>query len=390
MTTYTYETSFPFRLIKVQQNNGAVVKAATEYEYDGLGRLYRIKTPRPGTKNDPSPVISREYGYTTLGNIDFIKVLNQTGAQVTYDFNYTDGGVLEALEQPTRITDPLGHYEDLTYIGNGNVASHTTYRGATPGSSLIAFRTDFEYNKEDNLTLVRHPAHLVSGLRALTAFDYRFSGDPNSGRVLYRMREIGENGTTVKTVNLDNGKEGEDKGQSGNLLSHGISRDAMYRVKELKDGNNNTVSFNFDSVGNSTGVVHPLGASAVMQNPDFDGNFGKRTDGLGRETLYARNSADDSIWKVLQTGASAEDVIFEYDGFKRVTKMTDSTGVTEYDYDDLDNTLSVTSKYIVLDNVAKTSCIRTTQAETGPLSRFQSITEQEAGRSITTTITLEG
>ncbi|MCC6403761.1 MAG: RHS repeat protein, partial [Fimbriimonadaceae bacterium] len=352
VTTFTYNTANnpAGKLIRVRQTNGPAAKSATEFDYDSNGRLLRVREPRPGTSNDPTLVTTHEYGYTGIGNLDFVKVLNASGSQVTYDWSYTDGQP-ENLGEPTRVTDPLGHYEQMSYAENGNVVSHSTYRRSDPtntGLPLVAYTTNFAYNSADQVITATHPPNPLSQ-RAVTAYDYRYAGGP-----LFRVREIAETGQTVKTVNISNGKEGENAGLSGDVLGSTILRDSLYRVAGTRDGNNNLMSASYDALGNMTGMTFPLGASAVLQNFDNNGNPGRRTDALGRVTDYARNSADESLWRILQVGTSSQDVTYEYDGFKRLIRMTDQSGVTDYTYDDLDNTTSVVYKYNILGGAPRT------------------------------------
>ena len=338
-------------------STGTSAKTVT-YTYWPSGLVKTVTTPAPAGSL-ASSTVTTTYTYTALGNVLTVEMPgpNTSGATVTYTYEYQDdssfapdplSGGAEALGEPIRITDPLGHSVHLRYDDQGRVTQHY---------DAVGNRTDFEYNDEDQLTKVTLPPSnpAAPAARAFTLYYYAYTGGP-----LLKTELHDESGAVSRTINNVKGLDGEGKGENGSTPTVGLAYDGSYRVTTIKDGKANTSGIAYNDRNDVTELrfpSNPLGTTVdnkiqfTSYNPAGDllsltngrGNtvtMDRKGSGVG--TTYANNNL---VKKITYGGFAGRDINLTYDAYGRVTQRTDGAGSYSYTYGDLDEITSVTTTY---------------------------------------------
>lgn len=349
VTTYDYaDGSHPFRLTSVQTGT----KTSTTYEYDANGQLWKINTPFPGYSGI-SDRVTTTYTYTALGNVSIVTAPAPNwnyGAVTTTVYDYTSdpdygiSGVTEKLGQPLRVSVYDGSPSSNQVLSRAHFRYDSRGRLEEVTDAVITadpdlrHRTNYAYDENDQVTDIWYPptgsdytkrAHLV--------YHYSCPGGPLQSMDLYD-----ENGLLFRHVDATSGNEGEMLEHAGSVLQSSCAYDAMYRVRQITDGRSNTTRFDYNAVGNPTSIGNPSGHGTTW-GFDADHNLNKRIDGLNRTINYTLDPTDSRVTDVTYAAGAASHI--NYDGYGRVTHMTDSTGAVDYTYDDNDLILTATTTY---------------------------------------------
>ena len=121
--------------------------------------------------------------------------------------------------------------------------------------------------------------------------------------------------------------------------------DALYRVKTLKDGNNNTTTYSYNNIGLISSMALPGGETTQFPSYDNDGNLLQRIDGNSVVTNYLYTDSESRLTDIQYPASTSLNVHFGYDSFGRRSSMTDGTGSQSYSYGNLDELLSITTTY---------------------------------------------
>ncbi|OGW93596.1 MAG: hypothetical protein A3K16_06315 [Omnitrophica bacterium RIFCSPLOWO2_01_FULL_45_24] len=298
-----------------------------EYAYDTLGRLTSSKY---GDISGTDPVATT-YNYDGLGRIIRKTYPDTSYEEYTYDRNsnlltfrdanaHTTTYVYNELNQRIRVTDPENKVTEYGYDPFGNMTTLTRYINGNP----VVTRN--EYNDHYNrLTEVTDPTGEI------TIFTYE-----NSPPLLGDSK----NYTTLKKYKPD-----------GTLLAIETRIfDNLYRIKQVKDGQDNITTYNYDEVGNLVSVVDQNGhATTYTYDPDVNvvltatdplnktasytyyknGKLKTKTDANNTTTAYTYDLAGN-----LKTATypDATNVQYAYNRYGKVSLMTDSQGITGYSY----------------------------------------------------------
>lgn len=325
-------TAWPMGRIVSSQTGTKTPLSLTYYEPSGL--VQTVTEARPGTSG--STTVTSGFTYDALGNL-----LTSTGpgnnatALTTTTFNYmVDGAYSQAaaVRQPLIATDNLGHSAHFRYDARGNLLA--TW-------DALGNETDLTYNLADQPLTVTRPATGQTGIgRAVTQYVYLYPGGP-----LATVNQFDESSLLVRQVNYTYGPEGELLGVTGSTEPVTYVYDALYRLKELRDGKNQATVYAYHASGYLASVTYPGGDTVQYSNYDNIGNLGRRVDGRGIQTDYLYADAAGALTDIRYPATPALNVQFAYDSYGRCTTTTDSTGSHSYTYDDRDEITSVATTY---------------------------------------------
>lgn len=330
-TTYTYDyTAFALgRLTSIQEGT----KPATTFTYyEPSGLVQSATSPSPAG----SGTVTTSYTYDALGNVLTVAGPgNNAAAQITATYNYmADGSYTQTTKagQPLTITDSLGHATHLRYDAQGRITSAT---------DAIGNETDVSYNLAGQLDTVTLPATGQTGTgHGRRANSYSYPGGPLTATTLFD-----ESGAQVRQITYGYGAEGERLSVAGSTEPVTYTYDALYRLKTLKDGNNNTTTYSYNSVGYVSNVQMPGGENIQFPSYDFAGHLLQRVDGNGATTNYLYNDAENKLTDIQYPATPSLSVHLGYDAYGRRNSMTDGTGSGSYVYGNADELQSATTNY---------------------------------------------
>src|ERR1051325_3533525 len=206
--------------------------------------------------------------------------------------NYTtDGGYSQAakIAQPLTITDNLGHATHVRYDSQGRTLSTT---------DALGNETDLSYNLIGQRDTTTYPATGQTGSgHSHTTSAYLYVGGP-----LTTITAFDESNAQVRQVTRTYGLEGELLSVGGSTEPVMNTYDALYRIKTLKDGNNNTTTYAYNNIGLASSITMP--GSEVTQFTSYDnaGNLLQRIDGNNVTTNYVYNDAESLLTDINVVG----------------------------------------------------------------------------------------
>lgn len=330
--TYTWSyTNFALgRLTSIQEGTKP---ATTITYYEPSGLVNTITQPAP---NNGTGTTTTTYTYDSMGNVlTVVAPGNDATSTITTTFNYTtDGSYSQAAKvgQPLTITDNLNHVTHLRYDSQGR---------STSVADAIGNETVFNYNLLGQLLTTSFPATGQTGTgNSHTTNAYLYVGGPLTTTTFYD-----ESNTQVRQVTHTYGPEGESLSISGSTEPVTNTYDALYRLKTLKDGNNNTTTYGYNNIGLLSSVTMPGSEVTQFTSYDNDGNLLQRIDGNNVTTNYVYNDAESLLTDIQYPATTSLNVHFTYDSYGRRSGMTDSTGTHSYSYGNLDEVLNATTTY---------------------------------------------
>ncbi|HEX6716318.1 MAG TPA: Ig-like domain-containing protein [Pyrinomonadaceae bacterium] len=331
-TTYTWSyANFALgRLTSIQEG----IKPATIVTYYEPSGLIQTIT-KPAASNGPGTTTTT-FTYDSLGNVlTVVTPGNNAASSITTTLNYTSDGAYSQsakIGQPLTITDSLGHATHLRYDSQGRTTSVT---------DALGNETDFSYNLFGQLLTTTNPATGQTGSgNSYHSHTYLYVGGPLTSTTFYD-----ESNTQVRQVTRTYGLEGESLTVAGSTEPVTNTYDALYRLKTLKDGNNNTTTYAYNNIGLLSSITMPGSEVTQFTSYDNDGNLLQRIDGNNVTTNYIYNDPESLLTDIQYPATTSLNVHFTYDSFGRRSGMTDGTGTHTYSYGNLDELLSVTTTY---------------------------------------------
>jgi RHS repeat-associated protein len=330
-TTYSWSyTSFALGRVTSVQEGTKPATTITYYEPSGL--VQTITRPAP----NGSGTTTTTYTYDSLGNVlTVVGPGNNATTTITTTLNYTsDGGYSQSVKvgQPLTVTDNLGHVSHVRYDSQGRTTSAT---------DALGNETDFTYNLVGQPETTTYPATGQTGTgQSHTTNSYLYVGGPPT-----TVTAFDESNIQVRQVTRAYGLEGEALSVSGSTEPVTNTYDALYRLKTLKDGNNNTTTYNYNNVGLVSSITMPGNEVTQFASYDNAGNLLQRVDGNNVTTNYLYTDSESRLTDIQYPASTSLNVHFAYDSFGRRSSMTDATGSQSYTYGNLDEVLSVTTTY---------------------------------------------
>jgi RHS repeat-associated protein len=331
-TTYTWSyTNFALgRLTSIQE--GSKPATAINY-YEPSGLINTITGPEP---NNGAGTVTTTYTYDSLGNVLTVTTPgNNAASSITTTLNYTtDGGYSQSAKigQPLTITNNLGHTTHLRYDSQGRTTSVT---------DALGNETTFTYNLVGQPLTNTFPATAQTGTgNSHSTNVYLYVGGPLTSTAFYD-----ESNTQVRQVTRTYGAEGEVLTVAGSTEPASNTYDALYRLKTLKDGNNNATTYTYNNVGLLSSITMPGSEVTQFTSYDNEGHLLQRIDGNNVTTNYIYNDPESLLTDIQYLATPSLNVHFTYDSYRRLSGMTDSTGSHSYVYGNVDELLSATTTY---------------------------------------------
>lgn len=338
--------------VSVQQGS----KMPTAYAYiEPSGLISTITMPQPGATGT-GPMVTFNYTYDYLGNqVTATTPGDNAVSSITTTYNYSSDGSYSqaaAIGQPLTSTDNLGNVTHFRYDNQGNLAATI---------DAVGNETDCSYTIANLPATVTFSASGQTGPgRGHRSETYLYAGGPLVAESIYD-----ENGNAINLNATSYGNEGETLSKSGSQQPASLTYDACYRIRTVKDGNNNVTRYYYNRKGYLDSVTYPgytgpvpifnstngswdnISGPDSLRYPSYDdnGDILQRIDGRGIVTNYQYSDAMNKLTDILYPASSSLNVHFTYDTYGRKASMSDSTGTTSGTYDDLSQPLTVSRTY---------------------------------------------
>lgn len=283
----------------------------TTYEYDSLGRLITTTCTLDG-----QPVVSVT-GYDALGR----RISQTNAANYTTYFLYdnlgrliasrspegvTDSTIYDAMGRDIAITDNLGHITRIAYDDLGRVISTTNAAGDI---------TRYEYDGLGNQVAMI---------------------DAEEVRTTYQFDDLNR-----RVAVIENDTGGGQTSDS-NVLTQYVY-DALGNQVVITNARGFTNTFTiYDDLNRAIAIEDAIGNRAYTQYNAL-GMTTVMTDANEAVTRYEYDGLNRRIGIVYET--DNETVAYSYDALGNRRVMTDSAGITSYEYDDLSRLITVTTPF---------------------------------------------
>jgi YD repeat-containing protein len=271
----------------------------TDLVYDARGRLTSRTTGGETTT----------YAYDGVGQL--INVAAPSGASYTYTY--------DAAHRLTEIADNQGNHINYTLDVMGNRTLEQTYNSS--GSLVRTHSRVFD--------ALNRLFQDIGSVNQTTTFAYDANGNlTNVTDPLNRQTVRGYDALNRLITNTD--------AASGNTQ---YGYDNLDQLVKVTDPKTLSTQYQRDGLGNLTQQTSP--DTGITANTfDAAGNVLTRTDAKGQVTVYiydALNRLTGISYKASAAGSVMQTVAYQYDqgtnGIGHLTQITDSTGTTNYSYD---------------------------------------------------------
>jgi RHS repeat-associated protein len=280
----------------------------TTYKRDSHGNVEAIERPAPGETTQKST-------FKHAANGDLESAADPLGHETK--FEYDTYGDLKAE------TDPEGDKRTWTFNKDGEQETEVSPRGNEEGAKASEFETKTERDAQGR------PKKITGPLGQETKFAYDKNGNLESV-----TDALGH--TTKYTYNADDERT---KSEKANGDTTEVAYDSMGEAKSHTDGNGHTTKYERDALGQLTETIDPLERKSKREY-DAAGNLKKTEDALGRTVSYSYDAAD-RLKEGNYSEVGTHDVTFKYDKDGNIVEMTDGTGTTTKEYDQLDRLTEV-------------------------------------------------
>jgi YD repeat-containing protein len=363
-TSFGYDTSGNLLTKTLTDGQTPANTRTTTYTYNAAGQVLTVNGPR----TDVSDITT--YTYDTQGNLVTVtNALNQV----------TNLGGYDANGRPGTLTDPNGLVTSLVYDPRGRLTSRVT-GGETTGYSydgvgqLLTVTLPsgaaytYSYDAAHRLTgiadnLGNHISYTLDVMGNRTQEQIRDAANTlvqTHSRVFNALNQLYQDIGAVNqttTYTYDNDGNVQTITDPLNRLSSN-SYDALNRLITNTDPESGVTHYGYDALDQLTSVTDPrnlvtqytrdgLGNLDQQVSPDtgtttntYDaaGNLLTRTDAKGQTATYTYDALN-RVTGISYSGgtAPAQTIAYQYDqgtnGIGHLTRITDSTGITNYGYD---------------------------------------------------------
>lgn len=275
----------------------------TTYKRDSHGNVETIERPAPGETTQKAT-------FKHASNGDLESATDALGHETK--FEYDTYGDLKAE------TDPEGDKTTWTFDKDGQQLTEVSPRGNEEGAKAEEFETKTERDAQERPIKVTDPL----GHEAKFAYD-------KNGNLESTTDALGH--TTKYTYDADNEPT---KVEKANGTTTETAYDSMGEVKSRTDGNVHTTKYEHNALEQLTETIDPLERKSVDKY-DAAGNLKESEDALGRTIAYSYDAAN-RLKEINYSEEATHDVTYKYDKDGNVVEMTDGTGTSTREYDQLD------------------------------------------------------
>jgi RHS repeat-associated protein len=262
-----------------------------------------IERPAPGSKTQKTT-----YKYDADGDVESMT----NPLERTWKYEYDSYGDRKAE------TDPEGNKRTWEYNEDSQEIAEVSPRGNASGAKASEFTTKTERDAQGR------PLKITDPLGHTTKYTY--DGNGNVETVI-----DGNSHTTKYTYDADNELT---KTEEPNKTITETEYDSMGQVKSQTDGNKHVTEYVRNALEEIEEVVSPLGKKTLKEY-DEAGNLVKLTDPEKRTTTYTYDPAN-RLTEISYSSGKPATIKCEYNKDGDRTKVTDGTGTTKYEYDQLD------------------------------------------------------
>jgi len=302
-TKWTYDSTHDVETEKTPDGE------TTTYKRDSHGNVLTEERPAPGSTTQ-----STSYKYTAHGQVESMT----NPLSHTWKYEYDSAG------DRTAEMDPEGDKRTWGYNEDSEETSMVSPRGHVSGAKESSFTTTTERDARGL------PVKIIAPLKHETIEEY--DGDNNL------IKKTDPEGDTTKYVyNADNELE---ETLEPNKDTTKTEYDGAGQVVEQTNGDKQSTTYTPNVLEQIEEITDPLGRKTSKEY-DAAGNLVSETDAQKRTTTY-KYDPDNRLVEITYSDGKAPTVKYEYNGDGKRTKMTDGTGTTIYEYDQLDRLTSIT------------------------------------------------
>jgi RHS repeat-associated protein len=280
----------------------------TTYKRDSHGNVEAIERPAPGETTQKST-------FKHAANGDLESATDPLGHETKFEYD-TYGDVKARI-------NAAGDRTAWTYDKDGEQLTEVSPRGNEEGAKAEEFETKTERDAQGR------PIKITDPLGRETKLAYNKNGS------LETITDALGHATNY-TYNADDERTKVEKATSAITE---FAYDSMGEVKSRTDGNGYTTKYEHDALEQPTETIDPLERKAKREY-DAVGNLKKTEDPLGRTVSYSYDAANRPT-KIDYSEAATSDITYKYDKDGNVVEMTDGTGTTTKEYDQLDRLIEV-------------------------------------------------
>ncbi len=284
------------------EEGAEAAKFTTSIERDLQGRALKVTDPLEGTT---------KYAYDADGNVESITDSNGRKTKFTYD----------ADNEQTKVERPNGGIEETGYDGAGMVTSQTD------GNK---HKTTYVRN------VLEEPVEVIDPLERKTTKTFDAVGnlktkvDPDGRTTTYgydnanRLKEISYSDKITPNVSIGYDKNGHLTSMVDGTGESSFEYDQLDRLIHSKDGNGDTVSWEYNLADEPVGLTYPNGKS-ISRAYDKAGRLQSVTDWLGHTTSFAYNKDSELRTTTFPEGTGDSDE-YAFDRAGRMSAVTIKKG----------------------------------------------------------------
>lgn len=283
--------TFTYNLIGKRESFTDPLGNTSNFEYDPLGRL--IKT----IHSDTTAFIIERYCSGISGIID------ENGKNTLYDHN--------AINQRTKVTDPMGHETSYAYDPTGNLAALTDPLGQA---------TAFAYDAVDRLAQLTYPEGTSESYTYDPVGNLVTTVDPNGQAITYQYDDLNR---LISVTGLDFSITytydvvGNLDTMSDATGTTDYAYDELNRLTQVTYPNGQTIGYTYNEVGDITGIATPFGT--VGYTYDIANRLSGITLPNAQEVIYQYDAGGNLLQVDFPNGTAGA---YAYDSRNRLDILT--------------------------------------------------------------------
>jgi RHS repeat-associated protein len=275
----------------------------TTYKRDSHGNPTTVERPAPGATTQVTT-----YKYNEHGELESMT----DPLKRTWKYEY------DAAGDRTAEIDPEGDRRTWGYNEDSEETSTVSPRGHVTGAKESLFTTTTERDPRGL------PTKIIAPLKHETTYEY--DGDGNLVKKIDPEKNV-----YAYTYDADNEQT---EVEEPNKATTKTEYDGAGQVTKQTDGNGHSTTYKRNVLEQVEEITDPLGRKTFKEY-DLAGNLVAVIDAEKRTTSY-KYDPDNRLTEISYSDGKTPTVKYEYNGDGDRTKMTDGTGTTSYEYDQLD------------------------------------------------------